>query len=122
MTTGSGNPPSTVGPADARPEARFRARTLRRVVAGTLVLVWFAWPVLAYGGLITATPFMGELPTAQDQADASRLLILAGLSGLIAPALAWLLAGRGSSFRVAALLQLGVTLAAAVVLLFAASR
>jgi len=120
--TGSDTPPATVGPAEHRLEARVRARTLRRVVAGVLVLAWFAWPVLAYGALITATPFMGELPTAQDQSDATRLAILAGLAGVVAPALAGPLAGNARSLRITALLQLGITLAAAVVLLLVAYR
>ena len=87
-----------------------------------LVVSWLATPVLAYGGMITATPFFGELPTPEEREESTRLLLLAGLTAFVAPALAAMTGGRSRPLRTLALVELGISVAAAVTLLLLANR
>lgn len=89
---------------------------MRAAVAALLVLAWLAGPVLAYGAMITATPFFGEMPTPEEQREAASLAIAAAVLAFGAPVLAWALAGRGSALRVVAAVEMAVTVGAVVLL------
>jgi hypothetical protein len=56
-----------------------------------LVLAWFAAPVLGFGAMISGAPFLGEQPSQDDRSSAALLATLAGLGGLVAPAVGLLL-------------------------------
>ena len=79
--------------ADARP-VRRQAGTSSAV----LVLIWLAWilvpPLLVFGGAIGAAPFFGEQPTAAEQAEATRLYVIASVLALGLPSLGVLLTWR----------------------------
>lgn len=92
-----------------------RGSGVRTAAAGLLVVAWLAAPVLAYGAMITATPFFGELPTPEEQRDASVLALSAAALAFGAPVLAWTLAGRGSALRVVAALEVTLAVVAVVV-------
>jgi hypothetical protein len=94
------------------PDGGALAGTVRAAVAGVLLVAWVAWPFLAYGALITATPFFGELPTEQQRARASQLALAAVAVGLLGPGVAAVLVGRGSMLRIVAGVEVVLTLVA----------
>ncbi len=98
---------------------RPSGRALLQILALLLVLSWLATPVLAYGGMIISAPFFGELPSPDEQAESTRLWILAGFTAFVAPALAALTAGRSRPLRTVALTELGISFAVAAVLMLA---
>jgi hypothetical protein len=100
---------------------RRTLRPVRTVFASLLVVSWLATPVLAYGGMIVGAPFFGELPTPAERAESTRLLVFAGLTAFVAPALAATVAWR-SPVRTLALVELGISVVVVVALLVLANR
>ncbi|WP_084955842.1 hypothetical protein [Thermoactinospora rubra] len=84
-----------------------------------LVLLWLVWllatPHLWWGAVITATPFYGDQPTAEESATASRLMRAALICGFGIPlvGLAACLALRRHVMAVLFVVTLGVTVVAA---------
>lgn len=75
------------------------------------VLGWITVPpILAYGGLIAAAPFFGEIPTAADQADSTRLWVGAATALVAFPALGLWCAARQRRRAATVLFGLGVSL------------
>jgi hypothetical protein len=89
------------------------------IVTCLLVLSWLATPVLAYGGMIVGAPFFGELPTPDERAESTRLLLLAGITAFVAPALAVMTSGRSRPLRTLALVELGISAAGVTLFLLA---
>jgi hypothetical protein len=98
---------------------RHAGQSVLSVLTFLLVLSWLATPVLAYGGLITSAPFFGELPSPQERADSTRLWVLAGFTAFAAPALAAAMARGSRPLRAVALIELGISVAVAIVLMLA---
>lgn len=115
--------PTTPGPTPTGEQSGTRraVRPVLTILTFCLVLSWLATPVLAYGAMITATPFFGELPTADERAESTRLLLLAGFTAFVAPGLAAITGGR-SPLRTVALVELGISVAVVAALLLLANR
>ncbi len=102
--------------------------TARALLEVGLVLLGLAWLVLpawfVFGAAITSASFFGDSPSASDQAEAGRLLVRAGITAVVLPALG--LAVASWLGRTGARAVFGVALAigavAAVVLIGAAPQ
>jgi hypothetical protein len=99
--------------------ARPAGRAVLNFLTHLLVLSWLATPVLVYGGMITSAAFFGELPSPEERAESTRLWVLAGSTAFAAPALAVATARRARPLRTVALIELGISVAVAVVLMLA---
>ena len=86
----------------------------RTAILGLLALSWFATPVLFFGAAIIGASFFGEAPSDQDVTTSIVLLVAAGVTGFVAPAIATFLALGWDRRPVAWLTagQLGITIAA----------
>jgi hypothetical protein len=98
---------------------RPSGQAVLKILTLLLLLSWLATPVLAYGGMIISAPFFGELPSPDERAESTRLWVLAVLTAFVAPALAALTAGPSRPLRRLALIELGISLAVATVLVLA---
>lgn len=89
---------------------RPTVRTVLKTLTLLLLLSWLAAPVLAFGGMVVGAPYFGELPSPEERAESMQLLVLAGLTAFVAPALAVATAGS-RPVRTVALIELGISLA-----------
>ena len=75
-----------------------------------LGICWCAAPLLAYGAAIQSAPFFGEQPSPAEMATAHLYLWLAAASGLLAPALGFVIALASKRRPVASLFAVLLTL------------
>ena len=94
-------------------------RPVPRWVPLVVVVLFLAWilgtPLLAWTGMITAAPFFGENPTADEVAAAKAFLAGAGVCGFVAPLLGIVVGARNRLPGVVWLFGIALALTTAVV-------
>jgi len=95
---------------------RDDVRGVRLLIGSLFVAAWFFAPLLLFIAFITASPFGGG-PTEAERAEVDLLVRAAVALAFLAPVGAALVARRRHPLRVLALIELGLTLLAALLLL-----